>query len=154
MSKITTVIFALTLGFFLTGCATLPTQQAAPAKPLKREWDARTCEQTDWYQLGLEQGEKRHVDVDIAKVTTICVKEGVNINTGEYLRGLQQHADAYCTLQTGHQLGLEGEVYPNLCRKEIYSEFYYEWYRGAETFCRQRVENQLPHTAYCEAIKS
>jgi hypothetical protein len=155
MSKIKNVVSALLLGFFLTGCATLPTPEAEPVKQVKQpQWNETTCQQTDWYQLGLEQGEQRHMDVDIAKVATTCVKQGVTINSGEYLRGLEQHAQTYCTLEQGYQLGLKGEEYPNLCRKEIYSEFYFEWYRGAGEFCRQRVANMLPHTAYCEQIKS
>ena len=149
-------LFASGLAAVLTGCATLPEpmREVYDIAPPKPQWNATTCEQTDWYQFGLEQGEKRHIDVDMSEIATLCVEQGVNININEYLRGLESHAKSYCTPQQGRQLGLEGQPYPNLCRQEVYSEFYFEWYRGAQDYCHNQAANLQPTSAVCQDIKS
>ncbi len=155
MLNIKKILTTFLVSFILSGCATLSTPEepiAAPKAPKKITWTANKCQSTNWYELGVEQGEQRYTDIDIKKVATTCVQEGVDIPTSEYLRGLEEQAKSYCTLHQGYQMGLEGQEYPTVCRKEVYSEFYYEWYRGAEDYCKQKAATGQLATRVCETI--
>jgi hypothetical protein len=154
LKKITYLTLSFTL--FLTGCALkqpTPIVYEAPPEPPKPEWNMSTCQQTNWYEFGFSQGKDNEEEVEIDQIAAECVENGVSINTTEYLRGLEAQAKAYCTPTQGQQLGTQGQAYPKLCIPEVYSAFYFEWYRATQQYCRSQTMTMLVPPV-CNELKS
>ncbi|MFI4955058.1 MAG: DUF2799 domain-containing protein [Gammaproteobacteria bacterium] len=146
---------AITLSLALTGCATKPeaVYVEEPVEPPEPKWNATTCQNTNWHELGLTQGQPGAKEIHINEVAEECIENGVNINTADYLRGLETQAKRYCTPAQGQFLGSQGQTYPKFCIPEVYSEFYFEWYRATQQYCHTQ-STLLLSPEVCNEIRS
>lgn len=147
--------FAIVLSMVLAGCATQPesAMTEASTEPPTLKWNATTCQNTNWYEFGQAQGKPGATQINIKEITEKCMENGVNINTADYLRGLESQAKNYCTPAQGHMLGVQGKAYPAFCTPEVYSEFYFEWYRAMQQYCHTQA-TLLLNPKVCSEIRS
>jgi len=148
-------IIATSALVILAGCAKQEVV-TTPVEPPKPVWNATTCQQTDWYHAGRTRVKNGIVELNIDKVAAECAEQGVYINTAAYFQGLSETAHQYCTPLQGRMMGQQGQAYPNVCQPEIYSEFYFEWYRNLQEYCHAQTLNQTTSAsvpAVCAAIK-
>lgn len=138
----------------LVGCVSTTETTLEPATPPTLKWNAISCQQTDWYQIGRAQGENGKINTDIQQIAATCAEQGVQIDTNAYFQGLAESAQRYCTTLQGRTLGQQGAHYPSLCQPEIYSAFYYEWYKNLQQHCHAKsisATQEIPEA--CIAIK-
>jgi hypothetical protein len=92
----------------LGGCATM---------------DATECQVTDWYQKGIEDGNRGYSEGRLDEHRTACAGVGVEPDAARYEEGRQFGLQAYCVPSRGLQAGMRGEIYRSVCPESTRSEF-------------------------------
>jgi hypothetical protein len=108
--------------FILSGCAT--------------HLSAEQCQNTNWLQVGLNDGAAGKGMSDLNKEITDCAKFGINVNLSAYNKGWRDGNKQYCTFETGYALGNSGHEYPFVCQETTYPRVMKGWHKGSGLFCQ------------------
>lgn len=73
------------------------------------------CAQGDWYNIGLRDGQRGHSPTRVAEHAKACAEFGTRPDNAVYTRGHSDGLKTYCTPENGYQVGLNGEVYQQVC---------------------------------------
>jgi len=87
------MIFSLLAISMLTSCA---------------HWNKKRCAETDFNQLGYAEG-SQGADSKVVSYNQSCLKKDVKIDMNAYNTGYKRGLQAFCTPQSGSQLGIAGQ---------------------------------------------
>lgn len=146
------IIITASFALLLSACAKQPSESELDI-PSKPAWNAQSCEFTDWYHMGRTKIKDGIVQININEIAAECAEQGVYIDTASYFYGLNEEARQFCTPEQGRVMGLSGKPYPTLCKPEIYSEFYFEWYRNMQNYCHMQTTSGTGRPEACDQIK-
>lgn len=121
---------------FLLGCITLALQGCAT---LSKE----ECLYADWYQIGLEDGNRGKDPLTLGRHRKACAKAGVTPDREAYEQGHTQGLLRYCTYDNGLLLGNVGRSRPEYCPAPTLAEFNLGYEHGYERYQQNRVIHQL-----------
>jgi hypothetical protein len=130
MEKFFSVISAVAIILFLTGCATVSKED---------------CLVIDWFEIGRMdgmQGTPRTVFQNRAKS---CLEHGVEADRQAYYRGHDEGLKYYCTAQKGFELGRQGLAYKSVCPLQLDKDFWTGYQNGIQLYCSEENGYELGH---------
>lgn len=87
-------------------------------------WNKKRCAETDFNQLGYTEG-SQGADSKIVSYNQACLKKDVNIDMSAYNSGYKRGLEAFCTPQSGSDLGIAGqEPHRNCQMNDTYMKSY------------------------------
>lgn len=115
--------FVFVLGFLvlLAGCATVPPEERAA-----------TCESTDWYRYGVNDGELGVPASDRTGMFEDCTELGHPVDLAAYRNGRAEGLKTYCTAQHGYEVGYKGLPYDDVCPPPIETGFLQGFRKGRQ----------------------
>ena len=94
--------------------------------------DATECQVTDWYQKGVEDGNRGYSEGRLDEHRSACAGIGVEPDAVRYEEGRQFGLQAYCVPSRGLQAGMRGEIYRSVCPESTRSEFLAAYRHGEQ----------------------
>lgn len=120
-------VLALTLTTCITACVPHLNQQQ--------------CETMNWNQMGYNDGVAGKYQRDLNGAITDCAKFKVTVDTAAYYKGWNAGVRKFCQPDTAMQLGVNGQVYNNICPADLSGAFASAWHHGLRRYC-------VPATGY------
>ncbi|OGT55063.1 MAG: hypothetical protein A3F17_08195 [Gammaproteobacteria bacterium RIFCSPHIGHO2_12_FULL_41_15] len=99
------------------------------------------CETMDWYQVGYSDGTAGKYQRDLTGAITDCAKFKLTVNAQAYSKGWSTGVRKFCKPDTAFQLGVNGQVYNNICPSDLSAAFASAWQQGLRRYC-------VPETGY------
>jgi hypothetical protein len=112
MNKLLVMTFS---SLVLMGCATLN-------KP--------ECQNADWRMIGMEDGAKGLLPVNIRKHRIACAKYNITPDLDEYTIGHRQGLTQFCNPLRGYEMGQRGIAYNGVCPEALEGPFLESFDRG------------------------
>lgn len=81
------------------------------------------CVASDWYQVGVADGEKGRVRERIARYQEDCGKAGIVPDVPRYMAGRDEGLRTYCTLPNAIEVGKRGGSYNGVCPPDLQDDF-------------------------------
>lgn len=113
--------------FLMGGCATLSREQ---------------CLSGDWYQIGLDDGQRGVPDWRLARHVRTCRRYGVQLDREVYLAGRAEGLKTFCTEEGGYRFGLAGGDDTAVCPPERTQAFRKGYDKGRAEYLYQRSLEQ------------
>lgn len=105
------------------------------------------CPGTDWYQKGMADGSVGYTASRIDAYVQVCSRVGVVVDVDAYYRGREQGLSIYCTPQRGHEEGLRGAPYRQVCPPPKETGFLQAYQHGRSIYdarqSLQRLESEI-----------
>ncbi len=102
--------------------------------------DETQCQVTDWYQLGVEDGNKGYSTGRLDEHRSACAGVGVEPDAARYEEGRELGLQSYCVPSRGLQAGMRGEMYRSVCPESTRSDFLAAYRHGEKM---HDVEDQI-----------
>jgi hypothetical protein len=115
---------------------------AACATPAER---AARCEGTDWRALGREDGAAGLPETRRSALFRSCREAGAPPDMAAYRAGHRAGLEAYCTEETGEEVGRSGARYYGVCPPELERAFLDGLRRGRAEYARNPPPKPRPY---------
>ncbi len=109
------IFVVLAVSSLLSGCATM---------------DQAECTSANWYDLGVDDGEKGRKSNRYSDYQKDCNAFGVSVDTEAYGDGWEMGIHNYCTRDNGYGVGVRGTIYQHSCPAELEDAFFNAYQMG------------------------
>jgi hypothetical protein len=103
------------------GCATLSVEERTAL-----------CTDSDWYRFGLNDGTLGVPSVERGEMFAECAEFGHPVDAVAYRTGRAEGLRAYCTVETGYDVGYRGRRYLDVCPPELEPDFLQGYAKGID----------------------
>lgn len=86
--------------------------------------DLNQCQNSDWFSLGLQDGNNGAHASRINDYAEDCAEFGIRVNHSDWREGYLKGLQNYCQPENGYRVGLAGEGYAGVCSSNAFVEQY------------------------------
>jgi len=85
----------------------------------------------------------------------VCNRAGVSLNVSNYWIGHREGLKHFCTYENGSNIAMTGQRLPDVCPKELNTNFSKGWQAGQQVYCQQTMnafalgKERQPYPAAC-----
>ncbi|OQW54430.1 MAG: hypothetical protein A4S09_06005 [Proteobacteria bacterium SG_bin7] len=101
------------------------------------------CAQGDWYNIGLRDGQHGYTPNRISEHAKACAEYGSRPDNAVYSKGHTEGLKTYCTPENGYQVGLQGQIYHQVCPANLSGAFQKKYRLGYRIYELKREINQI-----------
>ncbi|MBC8798109.1 DUF2799 domain-containing protein [Shewanella algae] len=111
--------------------------------------DLNQCQNSDWFSLGLQDGNNGAHASRINDYAEDCAEFGIRVNHSDWREGYLKGLQNYCQPENGYRVGLAGEGYAGVCSSNAFVEQYNAGYRQYQLNKRaDEIHNRLRQIDY------
>ncbi|MGI2853080.1 DUF2799 domain-containing protein [Shewanella algae] len=111
--------------------------------------DLNQCQNSDWFALGLQDGNNGAHASRINDYAEDCAEFGIRVDHGGWREGYLQGLQNYCQPENGYRVGLAGEGYAGVCSSNAFIEQYNAGYHQYQLNKRaDEIRNRLRQIDY------
>lgn len=93
------------------------------------------CQNTNWYQVGYQDGQRGSFQRNLKPDIKACNKYHMSVDTGKYRQGWNGGVAVFCKPTNAFNLGVAGKTFNNICPSNLVAEFNKQWKAGLVKYC-------------------